>query len=129
VVVESNAESAIIKSEEYTCQLPAGFSKFSVITKGDATISAHNVYSGVAIGGTLSNPQGTSMVIGSQRQEKSFMDRVAQHCGMIFKGGKQIGAHLDTVIDFGHFEWLAQNAEGSSKDGKTVIVMVCQPVE
>jgi hypothetical protein len=39
-----------------------------------------------------------------------------------WNGGKETGTDLSSVIDFSHFEWLAQNAEDSDINGYKVIV-------
>ena len=103
------------------CKFPDGATKYSVITKEDASIAAHNIYSAVAIGGHLSNPQSQSSIV-VKGSDKSYMKTLQSNPNINFQGGKQTGVDLDTVIDFEQFEWLAQNAKNSNKNGKKVIV-------
>eukprot|EP00980_Cylindrotheca_fusiformis_P000528 scaffold131_cov125-Cylindrotheca_fusiformis.AAC.5 len=125
-------EAEIIAEEEaaeeadsgYKCMLPANTKRYSVITRGDAEISASNLYKAVAIGGTMSNPVGNKMVIGSEHANMSYMYRLIGKCLMDFKGYRQIGAYLRKVIDFEHFEYIARNAESRKIKMKNIIVMV-----
>ena len=42
---------------------------------------------------------------------------------MSFNGGVNKEADLSSVIDFKHFEWLAQHAESGESNGKKVVVL------
>lgn len=99
---------------------------YSVITEGDAYISPKTVYSGVAVGGTLHYAgNSTSTIIGSNNPQQSYMDSLSDPTSKFqFKPGKTLGADLDSVIDFGHFQYLAENAKSSTINGKKVVVLV-----
>eukprot|EP00980_Cylindrotheca_fusiformis_P015375 scaffold4320_cov200-Cylindrotheca_fusiformis.AAC.1 len=116
-------EAAEEEDSGYKCKLPQNTNRYSVITRGDAEISASVLFKAVAIGGTMSNPVGNKMVVGSESAKMSYMYRLIGKCLIDFKGYRKIGAYLRTVIDFGHFEYLAQNAESRKIDRNNVIVM------
>eukprot|EP00980_Cylindrotheca_fusiformis_P000502 scaffold120_cov59-Cylindrotheca_fusiformis.AAC.18 len=119
----AEAEAAEEGEFGFKCRHPENTNRYSVITRGDAEISASNLYKAVAIGGTMSNPVGNKMVIGSKRAHMSYMYGLIGKCLMDFKGYRQIGAYLRKVIDFEHFEYLARNAESHKFPGKKIIVM------
>jgi hypothetical protein len=117
-------ESAEEEESGYKCRVPQNTRRYSVITRGDAWISASNIYSGVAIGGTLSNPLGNQQIIGSKWPRMSYVFRLVGKCMMDFKGYRKVGTYLQTVIDFGHFEYLVKNAESRKIGGRTNVLMV-----
>eukprot|EP00980_Cylindrotheca_fusiformis_P000531 scaffold131_cov125-Cylindrotheca_fusiformis.AAC.8 len=116
-------EAAEAEDSGYKCKLPQNTNRYSVITRGDAEISASNLYKAVAIGGTMSNPVGNEIVIGTEKANMSYMYRLIGKCLMDFKGYRQIGTYLRKVIDFEHFEYLARNAESQKYFKKNIIVM------
>eukprot|EP00980_Cylindrotheca_fusiformis_P020143 scaffold7212_cov165-Cylindrotheca_fusiformis.AAC.3 len=122
---EMIAEEAAAEEEDfgYKCRLPRNTNRYSVITRGDAEISASVLYKAVAIGGTMSNFAGNKMVIGYEKAHMSYVYRLIGKCLMDFKGYRQIGAYLRKVIDFEHFEYLARNAESRKIHWNNIIVM------
>lgn len=120
------AEEEALEEEEtgYKCQLPKSTRFYSLITRGDAEISAGVTYGAVAIGGTMSNPLGNQIVIGSESGRMSYVFRLVNKCLMDFKGYRQVGAYLRKVVDFEHFEYLVQNAESRRISSRNTIVMV-----
>eukprot|EP00980_Cylindrotheca_fusiformis_P020142 scaffold7212_cov165-Cylindrotheca_fusiformis.AAC.2 len=116
-------EAAEEEDSGYKCKLPSNSNRYSVITRGDAEISASILFKAVAIGGTMSNPGGNKMVVGSESAKMSYMYRLIGKCLIDFKGYRKIGAYLRTVIDFEHFEYLARNAESRKINRNNIIVM------
>eukprot|EP00980_Cylindrotheca_fusiformis_P016721 scaffold5026_cov173-Cylindrotheca_fusiformis.AAC.3 len=116
-------EAAEEEDSGYKCRLPRNTNRYSVITRGDAEISASILYKAVAIGGTMSNPVGNKMVIGTESAKMSYMYRLIGKCLMDFKGYRKIGTYLQTVIDFEHFKYLAHNAESRKINRNNIIVM------
>jgi hypothetical protein len=113
------------------CKLPDYLKqkKFTLITKGDATHSAHSVYTALAIGGKLTAYEPTTSKTVAQ---KSYMQAIvpATNYGINFNGGVQISATplTDAGIDFSVLECVAKNAKssevpipGSSKTYKVVV--------
>ena len=107
------------------CKFPSGTLKYSVITKGDADIAAHNVYLPILIGGHLTDPNPSANIVVNTRNigGPSYMNSLASNANINFHGGKQTGVNLEDVIDFEQFEWLAQHAKSSYINGKKVVVM------
>ncbi|KAI2501577.1 hypothetical protein MHU86_12901 [Fragilaria crotonensis] len=106
--------------------------KWTLITKGDALHSAHSVYTGLAIGGTLSVYEPTTSKTVSYM---SYMQAIfpATSYGINFNGGMQIDPSPLTAagIDFSVLECVARNAvssevtiPGSSKTSKVVVFTV-----
>eukprot|EP00980_Cylindrotheca_fusiformis_P012262 scaffold2995_cov130-Cylindrotheca_fusiformis.AAC.7 len=116
-------EAAEQEESGYKCKNPVNTNRYSVITRGDAEISASVLYKAVAIGGTMSNPGGNKMVIGTEMAKMSYMHRVIGKCLMDFKGYRKIGAYLQTVIDFEQFKYVARNAESRKFGYSNIIVM------
>lgn len=108
-----------------SCKLPTGSSKYAIVTKSHAEISMHEISNAIAIGGLLSNPQNTSIIVASNSNRQSYIHRIVDECDVEFMGGRTIGTPLEDVIDFSHFEWLARNAYNRTDKSKSVIVMVC----
>ena len=113
------------------CALPNYLTqkKYTLITKGDATHSAHSVYTALAIGGTLTayDPSTSKTVA-----QKSYMQAIAPatNYGINFNGGMQISKTplTDAGIDFSVLECVAKNAKssevaipGSTKTYKVVV--------
>merc|ERR1719329_1823819 len=96
------------------CSLPAGTSGHSLITKLDATVGAHNIYSQMTIGGSLSS--------GAPNQNLAVDGAVVTGGGSIsgrwnFNGGQQTGVPLDEEW-WQQFENIARYAEEApSVDG------------
>ena len=107
----------------YDCVLPSGTTGFSLITEGDAEFSAHNVYQGLAIGGSFTQMQtSSSMVVDGE----SFIWEIqnVNNLNINWNGGLDYPARLDDVFDFEHFKWLARNAEDyTDRAGKNVFVV------
>lgn len=91
------------EANSYTCQWPTGASSYSLITEGDAKVYSHDIYTGLAIGGTLSDgtPQDSGDVMGN-----SIVGALAGGGRINFKGSLSYGA---LPFDWSHFEWLARN--------------------
>ena len=109
------------------CYLPAGSYSFSLITEGDADVAAHNVYSGVAVGGAFENPNPLSSIEVSAHSphHKSYVGSLVNSDRVDFKGGVETGISNinDEVISFDHFKWLAQNAKSSQSGNYKVVVV------
>jgi hypothetical protein len=109
-------------STSYQCELPKEFSIYSVISKEDASIGAHSMYKGVAVGGTLSD--GTPDSSATFDRTTSRVKALANPNRFNFNGGIETGVSLETSVDFGHFEWLAGAAKsGDFEGGKKVVVL------
>ena len=97
------------------CSLTAGANTFSLITKGDATVSSHSHYGGLAIGGTLTD--GTSTQDGTVGGD-SWANVVASWTGTAaFTTGAGI------PFDWSQFEELAASATNSEAGGFKVVVV------
>jgi hypothetical protein len=109
--------------DQCPCTIPSYLNKFSLITKEDAQVSAHNIYTGIAIGGTLNvfEPQTSKVVDG-----KAFMKAIspAQNHGVNFNGGLYIGPTPLTSagVNFASFEEFAKKAQSSESGNYKVIV-------
>jgi hypothetical protein len=112
----------IASTEAYKCELPKETFNFSLITKDDAAVGAKSMYLGVAVGGTLSD---------TTPEDSATFDKTRSCVGSLdpnnrfnFNAGLSNNCALSSVVDFGHYEWLARNAvSSSSADGKKVIVV------
>jgi choice-of-anchor A domain-containing protein len=103
----------------YDCVLPADTSSYSLISKGNAEVSADSVDTGIAVGGQFHYPGTQTMVVIGV----SFMGTLGAGGDINWESGYTAGGSLDTVIDFAHFEWLANHALSSEQGGKKVVVM------
>eukprot|EP00980_Cylindrotheca_fusiformis_P013275 scaffold3374_cov141-Cylindrotheca_fusiformis.AAC.6 len=94
----------------YPCTLPEDTELFSAIAKEDASIAAHSIYTGLAIGGALSDPKSdmSKAVTGP-----SYLYSIDGNINFNWNGGYEEGVSLDDVIDFGRFEDLARSAQSS----------------
>jgi hypothetical protein len=107
------------------CTLPAYLTsgKFSLITKGNALVSAHNVYTGLAIGTTMTvfEPN-TSKTVGG----KSFMQAISPVTDhrVNFNGGIAISSNPlgEAGIDFAVLETFATKVKPSDVNGYKVVV-------
>ena len=97
-----------------------------MITKGNAQVSAHNTYSGLAIGGTLTvfDTSQYKAVDGM-----SYMNAIspATDYKVNFNGGKQFTANKPPAlsaagVDFSVLECVARSAKSSEVNGYKVVV-------
>ena len=94
------------------------------MTKDFANIAAHNIYSGVAVGGTLTDLfPNNSIVVGSNNPQQSFAHSLSQTDRVEFKGGLTTGQDLGAAVDFAHFEFIAKTAESYESNGFKVVVL------
>ena len=102
------------------CALPGNAKDFALVTRGDADVGAHNIYRGVAIGGTLTDT--TPSESGTVDQTKSYIN-VCNQCNFNFNGGVSYGAN--TVADdmFARMSYLATHAEDYESNGFKVVVL------
>jgi hypothetical protein len=108
-----------------SCSIPSYLNNglFSLITKEDALVSAHNIESGLAIGGTLNvfEPQ-TSKTVG----KKSYMKAIipSQNHGVIFKDGFEIVPKPLSAagIDYAALENFATKVQSSELGNYKVVV-------
>jgi len=108
----------------YACELPESAFKYSLITEGNAKVAAHNVYTGVAIGGQFEDGHPNSnMVVGARKSQMSYMGSLKSPYNINFNGGKTTNAALEDVVDWDHYVWLAKNAESSNAGNKKVVVL------
>jgi hypothetical protein len=108
------------------CVLPADAYLYSVITSGDATIGAHNMYKGLAIGGTLYD--GTPNEDGTVDQSTSYVHVLDPRHRFNFNGGIVTGGEAVSVVTalMAQFEYLtttAQSSSSSSSDSQKVFVL------
>jgi len=108
-----------IPSADRLCSLPPEVHDYSLITLNDATVNAHEIYKGLAIGGTLKDgtPSETTAIGGA-----SFANKVRTPGNWNFKGGITTDKALKDVFDWSHFEWLARNAVWVAEGGYKVRV-------
>ena len=94
---------------------------YSLITKGDATTAAKNVYTKMYVGGTLSNPSSSTVAVNGQVHYGKMQSPIR----MNFNGGKTQLGPLDThPVDFEYYEWLATHIlPGQYDNGRKVIVV------
>jgi len=114
-------------ASDYECELPEETKTFSVITKGNAKISAHNVYTGIAIGGEFREHFGAGVQISAHGNYMSYYgtaDMIAPNT-VEFKGGVTTGGSpLENAgVDFGFYEWLATVAKEGEYGQKKVVVV------
>ena len=108
----------------YECKFPPGFSDFSLVTKGDAIQGAHNVYSGMIIGGELSNPFPTKGVVVNAHRGKSFV-KTKGNLGNNYNfnnEGVTYGANLEDNMNYEWLEFLARNIQSSESGNFKVVV-------
>jgi hypothetical protein len=92
--------------ETHLCELPAAVNDYSLITLGDAQVHAHEIYKGLAIGGTLTDgTPSDSTVVGGASFAKQKVGGTWD-----FKKGYTNG-NLADVFDWSHFRWLARNIQ------------------
>ena len=108
--------------EDYSCEFPSYLSDYSLITKGDAAQAAKVVYSGLAVGGTLSDPNPSTSIAVNGR---SYVYKLGNVGNINWNGG---GVTFDKTleeagIDFTFFEWLAKNLQGSVNGNYKVVVL------
>jgi hypothetical protein len=97
------------------CAFPEGATDYTLITKGDATIHAHSIGTGIAIGGTLYD--GTSQANGVVTGKAIYGAKLGGSWS--FNGGAEQGA---LPFDWTVFEWLAQNLVDYNSGGYKVKV-------
>mmetsp|Transcript_7530 Transcript_7530/g.18125 ORF Transcript_7530/g.18125 Transcript_7530/m.18125 type:complete len:626 (+) Transcript_7530:1431-3308(+) len=117
---EEDTEQEIL---EGLCKFPGRTKDLSVITKGDADISASEVYSGVAIGGALKNSVGNTVTIASQNKKWSYFLELENDCDIVFSHNVKEYQPYTKWLDFEKFEWLAQNLYDMDRNGKRVVVL------
>jgi len=107
--------------EEDMCELPYNTDEFSLITKEDAEVAPKNIYKGLLVGGTLSDPYpSTSKVVGG----KSYVNALQQPAGYNFNQGIETNVMIEDIIEYEKFEYLARNAkEGSYSQNYQVFVL------
>lgn len=108
---------------EGLCNFPSRTKDLSVITRGDADISASEIFSGVAIGGSLKNTMGNKVDIATQKKKTSYFVSLEDDCETYFKGKVKEFTPYTKWLDFSRFEWLAQNLFDMDRDGKRVVVL------
>lgn len=113
-VIAKTTEAPYIEARD--CKMPAGSSGYSVITKNDAIIHAHLVYTGMAIGGKLMD--GTQSENAVVQGKVSYNSKGARG-NWNFNGGQEQRVFSFDWVDF---EWLAQNVKASSSGGYVVKV-------
>jgi len=108
----------------YECVFPPGTDGFAIISKNGSQIDAHDTYRGVAVGGTIWKTWGgPNSVISSKGSYPSYMVALSPNASINFNGPKYTNYQLsDIPLDFGHFEWLAQNIKHNSNNQKVRVV-------
>jgi len=88
----------------YPCPYPPNTEKFSAIVLGDMASAAHNIYSGVAVGGEYSNPVSSTQSVAVDG--KSYVGSIKSPITINWNKGVVEGADLkkDAGIDFSYFE-------------------------
>ena len=119
VFVDPPTTSKSSPGDDGVCALPDDFSSWSLITKLDATVEAHNVYTGVAVGGQFKKYSGGSSVVDGSAHMKSCMPGDLK---VNWNGGYSTGDNLEDYIDWARYEWLAQMAVDSEVNGHKVVV-------
>jgi len=98
------------------CKIPDEAREFSVVTLEDALISAHSMYYGIAIGGTLTDgtPSEDSTVDGTP----SFINAMSANAPFKsnFNGGKTVGPTSIPNSFQPDFEYIAKHAVDSQTD-------------
>jgi hypothetical protein len=113
----------------YACVLPPGATSYSLISYGDAQISAHDVYTPIIVGGILSGDKyGKSGNIAGNTSGKSYVKGFDGNAAEMFNnfpngGVETISDINNSPVDWKHFEWLAKNVVGSEADGFKVVVL------
>jgi hypothetical protein len=107
--------------QAYDCALPPETFDFALVAEGDASIGAHSIYLGVAVGGKLSD--GTPDESATFDRTKSYVGSLASNNRFNFNGGISANVPLSEVVDYEHYEWLAQHAKSSNINGKKVVVV------
>jgi hypothetical protein len=107
----------------YECALPVEAYLYSVITSGDALIGAHNLYKGVAIGGTLFDT--TPNESGTVDQSTSYVHVLDNNHRFNFNGGVVTGGEAIAIVNklMAHFAYLARTVKSSSSGNHKVIVL------
>ena len=112
----------------FTCAVPPGTTKYSLITLGNAQISGHSVYLPVAVGGTLKDgTPNESGNIASNTRGKSYVNAFYGNTAQTFNnfpnGGYSIISNLSEAnLQWDHFEWIARNARSSTSQNYKVVV-------
>jgi hypothetical protein len=102
------------------CILPVDTNKYSVITIEDATIGAHNIYKGLAIGGILFD--GTPSEDGTVDRFMSYVNVLDSNHKFNFNGGLRTGETVNPLM-IEQFKYLAIAAQNSTIQGKKVVVV------
>ena len=90
------------------------------MTTGDATIGAHSMYKGLAIGGTLYD--GTPNESGTVDSTQSYVNALDQSANFNFNGGISKGSSSVADAMYDRFVYLAQNAKDSQSGNYKVVV-------
>jgi hypothetical protein len=102
---------------------------WAVITRDDAVIHAHETYSNIAVGGDLidGTPTATGNIGGMAYVGGTVKDGRFNFCtkgaefGCVSSSEAEFKS-LSEVVDFEHFEWLAQHLDSSSNGDYRVVV-------
>ena len=92
-----------------------------MITTGDATIGAHSMYKGLAIGGTLYD--GTPNEDATIDNFMSYVNVKDPNSKFNFNGGLTTGATTVPSSMWARFAFLAEHAVNSESNGKKVVVV------
>ncbi|CAJ1961335.1 unnamed protein product [Cylindrotheca closterium] len=111
-----------LAATEYQCPLPDAAKKFSAIVLEDMDSAAHNVYTGVAVGGVFKNTKKPNSNIAVDGE--SFVGSVQTPIRINWNKGINTGSTLeDAGIDWSYFEYMAKNTFSTTRNGYKIVRM------
>lgn len=107
------------KAWSYPCALPNDIGNFSLIAEGDAKIEAESVTPGMYVGLVLQQ-----VLLDNEMQVNGMSYiRDMQADNVHWNGGLRIGSTVAGVLDFKHYEFLAENLEAYESASSRVFVL------